>query len=591
MKIKKNHIKELTIFFSLFLSLSLISADTAPIFFDITIISPNTCPARNQWEPLLDQILPQIGINVTHEYVHWGFISERTWNYPVGEEGYEDHIPSYEKGGYDILTIGWGWDFDWDPTGLFDSASIVPNGDNLYQYNSSEFDNTLEEYLSEFELSKRIEKAKELQSILYNDLPAITVFYPREKSFYLPGVSNVDFELLYQSIPRTEYWKNSEKNNITYMTYYDFNSPNLFLKDNYIEEIMGNIIFYGLFERAQNTHLYEPVIAQNYSISEDKKTIIVDINPDAYFSNGDPVTAYDVDFSYELFMTPGVRDDPYSYYDTYDLLTTYFENNDSIKAIDDNTVQLEFKKPYVFWQDLLSIDIVNKKLFEEYIEDNGYNFDTNNQSLFIGAGPFTLNVTEDYDLENQTVTFHKNEYWKLTETVELDSIIFLCEIGTNDATDKIENKEIDIADTLFRFLDILENNTEWESTEIRTGTQTELTINMRHPILGTGELTPLGTAEAANNIRRAISHSINREQLIEEVLDGIGKPGVVPYPELCIGFDTSLSPYSYNITLAKSLMEEAGYSFEQTTPEETAYPVAFILSLLGITIIFSKRSR
>ncbi|MHA1417020.1 MAG: ABC transporter substrate-binding protein [Candidatus Heimdallarchaeaceae archaeon] len=589
MNIKKKHIIELIMFFNLFLSSSLISADTQPIFFDITIISPNTCPARNQWEPLLDQILPQIGINVTHEYMGWAFIAERTWDYPIGEEGSKEYIPTYKEGGYDIITIGWGWDFDWDPTGIYDSASIVPNGYNIYQYNSSEFDNTLEEYLSEFELSKRIEKGKELQSILYNDLPSITVFYPREKNFHLPSVSNVDFELFNQGIPRTEYWKNSEKDNITYITYYDFSSPNLFLKDNYIEEVMGNIIFYGLFERAQDTHNYEPVIAQNYSISEDKRIITVDINPDAYFSNGDPVTAYDVDFSYELFMTPGVRDDTYSYYDTYDLLTTYFENNDSIQAIDDNTVKFEFKEPYVFWQDLLSMDIVNKKLFEEYIEDNGYNFDSNNQTLFIGAGPFTINVT-DYNLENQTVIFHKNEYWKLTETDYLDSIIFLCEIYNSDATEIIENKETDIMDIFYIYLDVLENNTDWDSTEIRTNVYTELTINMRHPILGTGELTPLGTAEAANNIRKAISHSINREQLIEEVLDGIGKPGVVPYPELCIGFDTTLFPYSYNITLAKSLMEEAGYSFEQT-PSKTAYPVAFILSLLGITIIFSKRSR
>ncbi|UJG44234.1 MAG: ABC transporter substrate-binding protein [Candidatus Heimdallarchaeum endolithica] len=578
-------------FFSLFLCSSSISADTQPILFDITIISPNSGSARSQWPKLLDQTLPQIGINVTHIYEGWNFISERTWNYPVDEEGYEDHIPSYKEGGYDILTIGWGWDFDWDPTGILDSTSIVPNGYNFYQYNSSEFDNILEEYLSEFEISKRIEKAKELQSILYNDLPAITVFYPREKSFNLPGVSNVDFELLDQGIPRTEYWKNSEKDNITYMTYYDFYSPNLFLKDTHIEEMMGNIIFYGLFERAQNTHLYEPVIAQNYSISEDKKTIIVDINPDAYFSNGDPVTAYDVDFSYELFMTPGVRDYLYSYYNIYDLLTTYFENNDSIRAIDEDTVQFEFKEPYIFWPYLLSIDIVNKKLFEEYIEDNGYNFDTNNQTLFIGAGPFTLNVTEDYDLENQTVTFHKNEYWKLTDKINLDSIIFQCKIYSNDATDKIENKEIDIIDDLYRYLDILVNNTEWESTEIRTTGYAELTINMFHPILGTGELTPLGTAEAANNVRRAISHSINREQIIEEVLEGLGKPGVVPFSELCIGFDTTLTPYSYNITLAKSLMEEAGYSFEQTTPEETAYSLAFILSLLGVTIAISKKTK
>ncbi|MHA1223574.1 MAG: ABC transporter substrate-binding protein, partial [Candidatus Heimdallarchaeaceae archaeon] len=82
---------------------------------------------------------------------------------------------------------------------------------------------------------------------------------------------------------------------------------------------------------------------------------------------------------------------------------------------------------------------------------------------------------------------------------------------------------------------------------------------------GTGELTPVGTAAAANGIRKAISHAVPRQTIVDEILEGLGAPGVIAMPDALVGFDESLQPYAYDLELAKTYMEAAGYSFTSGT--------------------------
>ncbi|UJG40383.1 MAG: ABC transporter substrate-binding protein [Candidatus Heimdallarchaeum aukensis] len=162
------------------------------------------------------------------------------------------------------------------------------------------------------------------------------------------SVKGIDPTLLINSAHRSENWEKIGGDNISWTIPAELTEYSIFIQESYYDKLWMNCVYYGLFERSQETHLMEPVIAKNYTISEDKKVIRVDINPNAYFSNGDKVTAYDVDYTYELFMTKALNT-PF-----YKELTSLFENNDSIKAIDNDTVEFKFKKPYGFALSALS---------------------------------------------------------------------------------------------------------------------------------------------------------------------------------------------------------------------------------------------
>ncbi|UJG42306.1 MAG: ABC transporter substrate-binding protein [Candidatus Heimdallarchaeum endolithica] len=557
--------------------------DIIPAFY-INLLSPNTNPARNQWAALMENQLPKIGIGIAfHESTGWGNIMPRTWSYPVGEEGKFDYIPTYEDGGYDILFVGWSWGLDWDPTGLYDTASIVPAGDNMYQYSNPTYDAKLVEYTSELDDTARIAKAKELQAILYDDLPSITLIYPREVFGFAKTLSGIDTLLLGTSAQRPENWRTTESDStITYALPAELTEYNIFVQESYYDAQWMSCVYYGLFGRSQDEHLMEPVIAKNYSVSENKLTFTVDINPDAYFSNGDPVTAYDVDYTYELHMTPAVASSSYGY------LTTFFEDNDSIKALDDDTVQFTLKQPYAFALSLLSYAIINKDLVQAYIEENGYDMGALDQALVTGAGPYMLDV-DDYDTTTSTVTLQPNPHWALTDDDLVEKLIFTFISGKDTAIAALADGTVDIVDSQYAPVESDYEGIDANVVVAKTPATQEMAINLKHPIIGTGELTPAGTVDAAKSIRKAISHAVPRETIVTEILQGLGAPGINPMPDASVGFDTSLEPYTYDLELAKSLIEDAGYTLETETAIKSGIPGLVFISFLGVASLVALR--
>ncbi|MHA1304914.1 MAG: ABC transporter substrate-binding protein [Candidatus Heimdallarchaeaceae archaeon] len=585
--------KSFVVIMIILLSSSLLTANSETeekennAFFDLSFLVPTSCCWSNPFASNLAKVLPEIGVNVSNYVSGWSTIIPRIWSYPVGEEGYYDYIPTYEEGGYDVMFVAWGWPLDWNPT-LFDSASIVPNGDNAYQYNNTKFDALLEEYVTEYDKEKRNEIVKKLQAILYEDLPAITFTYPRSLYVTRTGVEGIDTVLISAHGYRAEYWENGEKSTFVYGTPFSLNHFSIFRNYFYKNTLWMQAVYYGLFERKQESHIYEPVIAQNYSVSEDKRAITITINPNARFSNGDPVTAEDIKYTYQLFMTPLID------FDDYDFLTYHFESNESIQIIDNSTIRFQLKEPYAFYYNLLTYGIINRKLVEPYIEENGYDsLDELNNSLLTSCGPFMVHV-EDFDLERNIVTLQKNPYWQNLTGVDpfLDEITFQYIQIKDDAITSLLNGSIDMIDNDFflRFEDLVdENNSTYEGINLMFSKEPvtyEMMINMRHPIIGTGELTPKGTAEAAKALRKAISHASDRQKMISEFNYSYTQmmvPGVTPMPEACVGYDSSLQPYKYNLTLAKQYIEDAGYTYEEPTTTTTFAFGIFLMNFLGLS--------
>ena len=97
-----------------------------------------------------------------------------------------------------------------------------------------------------------------------------------------------------------------------------------------------------------------------------------------------------------------------------------------------------------------------------------------------------------------------------------------------------------------------------------------------------------------------MSHIIPRQMIIDEILNGLGAPGVTPWPISCVGADDTLEPYEYDKNLALRYMELAGYD----VPDEFFSPsvnlgigfgtIMGILSLVGgsiYTICKIKRNK
>ena len=114
-----------------------------------------------------------------------------------------------------------------------------------------------------------------------------------------------------------------------------------------------------------------------------------------------------------------------------------------------------------------------------------------------------------------------------------------------------------------------------------------------HPYLGTGELCPISDPESGKYIRKAISHMVPRQVIVDEILDGLGYPGVTHWPKVSIGFDETLEPYEYSIETALAHMAAAGYDVTITTEISGIGLIVFmsILALAGASQVFFLKRR
>ena len=115
---------------------------------------------------------------------------------------------------------------------------------------------------------------------------------------------------------------------------------------------------------------------------------------------------------------------------------------------------------------------------------------------------------------------------------------------------------------------------------------------MLHPYLGKGELTPVGTPEAAKYIRKAISHVLNRSLIVQVCNDYVSVPAITTQPYDSIGFDQGLEPYVYDVSLAQEYMEKAGFDLIKETPTTKTSLISFsLLVFLGLAYIAQRRMK
>ncbi len=81
-------------------------------------------------------------------------------------------------------------------------------------------------------------------------------------------------------------------------------SLNYYLDSNVLSAEIFGYMFETLLSMNPQSLSYEPGLAEKWHISEDKKSFTFHIDPDARWSDGEPVTAEDVRWTYEAIMDP-----------------------------------------------------------------------------------------------------------------------------------------------------------------------------------------------------------------------------------------------------------------------------------------------
>ncbi len=368
---------------------------------------------------------------------------------------------------------------------------------------------------------------------------------------------------------------------VTYALPYDFSEYSQFTSRSYATAAWLSIVSAGLYSRsAENDRNYIPELAEKLPVSsEDGLTHIVTLKNNLKFSDGAALTADDVVFTYHSLLNPDIN------FNTYDTYSAFF-TKDSIKAIDDQTIEFTFKEKRSGFISLLSAPIQPRAHFQERLDNDDFNWNSDDLSDTISAGPF---MVDNFDHTNMEIVMVRNPYYWNEENVVSD-VIVVKKIGEKAAaTSALEDGEIQILDG--QYVAALEELNGIEGIiEVFSATPShqELSLNHIHPYFGTGEnLTVDDKVEGAKAVRKAISHIIDRESAVDEVMEGYGFPLATIVSPAIIGWNRDLKYREYSVEKAKELMELAGFDYSDlgTPDDEGNYNESFF----NITFLFPSR--
>ena len=283
------------------------------------------------------------------------------------------------------------------------------------------------------------------------------------------------------------------------------------------------------------------------------------------FHNGEPFNAECVKFSFERIYAP----------DSKSRNKGFFSTIDSIKIIDDYTIDVITKKPDpILPARLAHLWIIPPKYYKEV---GPANFSQNP----VGTGQFKFVKW----IKDDRIILERNEnYWDgAHKTIkELD---FRCIPETQARLAALETGEGDIATNIPPDLAkrvSTKGKFEFRSTPVARVIHLQLSTNRESPLLN-------------KKVRQAINYAVDKDSIIKHILEGYGEKLSSISPKLVFGYDTSLKPYPYDPKKAKQLLSEAGYpngfEIEMNSPtgrymrdKEVCQAIAGQLSKVGIKV-------
>ncbi len=303
-----------------------------------------------------------------------------------------------------------------------------------------------------------------------------------------------------------------------------------------------------------------PFLAESWTFNEATLTVDIKLREGVLFHDMTEMTAEDVHFSYLMArngttyssnLIPAFDADD-------DNVVNETELNDGITIVDTYNLQMTMAKPYgQFFSSTLGIPIVPKHIWENHVDDdNQVDVTWSDETAAIGTGPwhYTEGVTSSYRVMEKF-----DSYWGVDYTtpagmptfpIVVDKVFYKIYTSIDTAILALQAGDVDYiawAVTAGR-VPALQTNPNIELEYMSDAGYFYLAFNMKK--------------EPMNNIsfRKAVSHLIDKDQLVDVYMGGFGKAGSAAVsPFFGEWHNPTVTTYAFDIDAANALLDAAGY--------------------------------
>ena len=319
------------------------------------------------------------------------------------------------------------------------------------------------------------------------------------------------------------------KEELVFVNYRDIRdlNPHLYAGEMYAQEM--------LYETLVNITAdgYEGCLAESWDISDDGKTYTFHIRDGVKFSDGEVCDANAIKANFDAIIE---NKDRHTWLEMMNLLV-------GVSAPDDKTFVIELSEPYYPLLTELGVTrpfaMISPKAMKDGSTKDGVN-------AYIGTGPYVLTdfVTDEY------AVFEANEnYWgeqpkikKITVKVIPDNQTRILALEKGEI-DMIFGKNMIDADAINQYTG---NDKFTVSLSDPTSTR-QIVLNTTRDVL------------ADKEVRQALQHATNKQAISDGIFYGLEQPADTLFAKTVPYCDIDLELYAYDVELAQSMLDEAGW--------------------------------
>lgn len=326
---------------------------------------------------------------------------------------------------------------------------------------------------------------------------------------------------------------------------------------------------------------FTPRLAESWTVNEDSSAITFKLVENATWHDGEPFTAEDVVFSFQMYSDPEVEAlSRYhlQYIDGVDESGVELsEDSINVVANGDYEVTFTFKSPMfpdTFLSDIDTVFIIPKHIFEGKTAE-----EINSPDLWanpVGTGPFKYAS----EISGERMEFVKNEDY-FQGAPDIDRLV-LRVVDSSSLLAGMMSGEVDInviGSIPLQDWDMAQEQENLVTESVPTTSYSTMIINMSQLYM-------------TEKVRQAFSMAVNRQVLVDSLLKGEGQQIVTPIAPISPYFNENIEVW-YDPEKAKTMLEEENFPFDEelvlvtssgADSERTASLIQQDLQKLGVTV-------
>lgn len=294
---------------------------------------------------------------------------------------------------------------------------------------------------------------------------------------------------------------------------------------------INSLVFNGLVKYDKDIKLVGD-LAESWEISKNGLIITFHLRKGVKWHDGKDFTSADVKWTYQCLINPNVK-------------TPYFSDFERVRKLevpDSWTVRVVYKEPFAPALESWGIGIVPKHL----LENEDFNKAKFNRYP-VGTGPY---IFKEWNTMEKIVLEANPNYFEGSPCISRYVYRIIPDLS-------VQFSELLKGTVDSMGLDSDQYAKEGSSLPVKYG------VNVyRHPNINSYTylgFNLLNSLFKDKRVRQAIACAINKQEIVNTVLQGFGRTITGPYPPSFWAYNNEIEDYNYDLNKAKHLLELAGW--------------------------------